>query len=169
MVDNIARFMKVKLYETPVGFKYISNLMETQDIVAGGEEAGGMGVKGYIPERDGTVAGLLLLEMMAYRNKDILKILNETERQFGRFYYLRNDLRLARQVELKREILPKELLGKKVVQVKDYDGIKLICEDESWLMFRASGTEPIMRLYSEARSLARSKQLLKLGEQLIRG
>src|SRR4030042_2275132 len=102
--------------------------METQDIGAGGEEAGGMGVKGYIPERDGTVAGLLLLEMMVYRNKDILKILNETEKQFGRYYYLRRDVHLERKIELKKEDLPKELLGKKVVRVKDFDGIKLICE-----------------------------------------
>lgn len=168
MIDNIAKFLKVKLYETPVGFKYISNLMETEDIVAGGEEAGGMGVKKYIPERDGTVAGLLLLEMMVYRNKDILEILNETEKQFGRYYYLRSDVHLDRESELKKEDLPKELSGKKVVRVKDYDGIKLICEDESWLMFRASGTEPIMRLYAESKSLNRSKQLLKLAENLIR-
>ncbi len=168
MIDNIAAFLGVRLYETPVGFKYISNLMETEDIVAGGEEAGGIGVKGYIPERDGTVAGLLLLEMMAYRNKDILEILNETEKQFGRYYYLRSDIRLDRKIELKKEDLPKELLGRKVVQVKDFDGIKLICEDESWLMFRASGTEPIMRLYAESKSLGESKQLLELGEKLIR-
>jgi phosphomannomutase len=169
MIDNIAGFLNVRLYETPVGFKYISNLMETQDIVTGGEEAGGMGVKGYIPERDGTVAGLLLLEMMVYRNRNILKILNETEKQFGRYSYLRSDLRLGRQIELKKEGLPKELLGKRIVQVKDYDGIKLICEDESWLMFRVSGTEPIIRLYSEAKSLNRAKKLLELGEKLIRG
>ena len=168
MIDNIAKFLKVKLYETPVGFKYISDLMEKEDIVAGGEEAGGIGVKGYIPERDGTVAGLLLLEMMVYRNKDILKILNETERQFGRYYYLRRDVHLGRKIELKKEELPKELLGKKVVRVKDFDGIKLICEDESWLMFRASGTEPIMRLYAESESLSRSKQLLEMAEKLIR-
>jgi len=168
MIDNIAAFLKVKLYETPVGFKYISNLMEKEDIVAGGEEAGGMGVKGYIPERDGTVAGLLLLEMMAYRNKDILKILNEAESHFGKYYYLRKDLKLKRRVEPKKEDLPGELLGKKVTQVKDYDGIKLICEDESWLMFRGSGTEPIMRLYSESKNLSRSRELLELGERLIR-
>lgn len=167
MIDNIAKFLKVKLYETPVGFKYISNLMETQDILTGGEEAGGMGVKGYIPERDGTVAGLLLLEMMAYRNLDILKILNEAERQFGRYYYLREDLHVARHIELKKEGLPVSLLGKKVVQVKDYDGIKLICEDESWLMFRGSGTEPIMRVYAEAKKLSRAKQLLEFGRELI--
>jgi phosphomannomutase len=168
MIDNIAKFLQVKLYETPVGFKYISNLMETEDIVAGGEEAGGMGVKRYIPERDGTLAGLLLLEMMVYRNRDILEILNETEKKFGRYYYLRRDVYLDRGIELKKEGLPKELLGKKVVLVKDYDGIKLICEDESWLMFRASGTEPIMRLYAESKSLNRSKRLLELAENLIR-
>lgn len=167
MIDNIAEFLKVKLYETPVGFKYISNLMGKEDILTGGEEAGGMGVKGYIPERDGTMAGLLLLEMMVYRNKNILKILNETEKQFGRFYYLRSDLHLKERVEPKKESLPDELLGKKVVEVKDYDGIKLVCEDESWLMFRGSGTEPIMRIYSEAKSLLRSRQLLRLGEKLI--
>ncbi len=167
MMDRIADFLKVKLYETPVGFKYISNLMTSQDIVAGGEEAGGMGVKGYIPERDGTVAGLLLLEMMVYRNKNILKILNEMEEQFGKFYYLRDDLHLDKHIELNKDAMPKELLGKKVVQIKDYDGLKLICKDESWLMFRASGTEPIMRLYSEAKTLSQSKKLLSLGRELI--
>jgi len=167
MIDNIAEFLKVKLYETPVGFKYISSLMESEDIIAGGEEAGGMGVKGYIPERDGTMAGLLLLEMMVYRNKNILKILNETEKQFGKYYYLREDLHLDTQEEPKKENLPGDLLGKKVVQVKDTDGIKVICEDESWLMFRASGTEPIMRIYSEAKSLARSRKLLEYGKDLI--
>lgn len=168
MIDNIAKFLRVKLHETPVGFKYISELMEKEDIVAGGEEAGGMGVKNYIPERDGTMAGLLLLEMMVYRNKDIFKILNETEKKFGRYYYLRKDLYLKKRVEPKKEIFPNELLGKKVVEVKDYDGIKLICEDQSWLMFRASGTEPLMRLYAESGSLGRSKQLLGLGEKIIR-
>jgi len=167
MIDHIADFLKVKLYETPVGFKYISNLMETQDIVAGGEEAGGMGVKKYIPERDGSMAGLLLLEMMSFRNKNILKILQETEKQFGKYYYLREDLQLKRRVEPRKETLPDELLGQKVTQVKDYDGIKLICEDESWLMFRGSGTEPIMRIYSEAKSLERSKKLLALGRKII--
>ena len=167
MMDNIAKFLGIKLYETPVGFKYISNLMETEDIVAGGEEAGGMGVKGYIPERDGTMAGLLLIEMMVYRNKNILKILNEAEKAFGKYYYVRQDLHLAKRVEPKKENLPSELLGKKVVEVKDYDGIKLICEDQSWLMFRGSGTEPIMRTYAEAKSLAQAKKLLALGKEII--
>lgn len=167
MMDNIAKFLKIKLYETPVGFKYISNLMETEDIVAGGEEAGGMGVKNYIPERDGSMAGLLLIEMMVYRNKDMLKILNETEKQFGKYYYVRQDFHLEKRVEPEKENLPKELLGKKVVDIKDYDGIKLICEDDSWLMFRGSGTEPIMRTYAEGRTLTQAKQLLTLAEKII--
>lgn len=167
MIDRIAKHLEVKLYETPVGFKYISDLMDKNDILAGGEEAGGMGVKGYIPERDGSVAGLLLIEMMVYRNKNILTILNEMERQFGRYYYLRDDLYLDKPAELKKEGLPQELLGKKVTRIKDFDGIKLICEDESWLMFRASGTEPIMRLYAEAKSLKRAEQLLELSRKII--
>ena len=167
MMDKIAKSLGIRLYETPVGFKYISNLMEKEDILCGGEEAGGMGVKGYIPERDGTVAGLLLLEMMAYRNKPMIDILQDMERQFGRYYYLRDDLRLKHRVEPKRENLPDELAGKKVVEVRDYDGIKLICEDESWLMFRASGTEALMRLYSEAKTLKRSRELLSLGARII--
>ena len=175
MIDNIAKFLRVKLYETPVGFKHISSLMEKEDILAGGEEAGGMGVKGYIPERDGTVAGLLLLEMMAYRNKPISKILEAAEKQFGKYYYLRNDRERPSLLPLPRIALwqkgrglPDKLLGRKVIQVKDYDGIKLICDDESWLMFRASGTERLMRLYSEARTLKRARELLVLGEKLIR-
>ncbi|MCM8796781.1 MAG: phosphoglucomutase/phosphomannomutase family protein [Candidatus Omnitrophica bacterium] len=167
MIDHIAQSLKIKLYETPVGFKYISNLMETEDIVAGGEEAGGMGVKNYIPERDGTMAGLLLLEMMSYRNKNMLKILNEMEKQFGRYYYLRRDLALKERREPDVNNLPSQLLGKAVVTVKNYDGVKLICEDESWLMFRGSGTEPIMRIYSEAKTLKRAKELLRLGEEMV--
>jgi phosphomannomutase len=166
MIDNIAEFLNIKLYETPVGFKYISKLMETEDIVAGGEEAGGMGVKGYIPERDGTIAGLLLIEMMVYRNKHMLEILNAMEKQFGKYYYLRDEVQLEKVTELKKENMPKELLGKKVIQVKDYDGIKMICEDESWLMLRGSGTEPIIRLYTEAKSLNRAKKLVELAKKL---
>ncbi|MCU0666128.1 MAG: phosphoglucomutase/phosphomannomutase family protein [Candidatus Omnitrophica bacterium] len=169
MMDNIAKFLGIKIYETPVGFKYISHLMETQDIVAGGEEAGGMGVKNYIPERDGTMAGLLLLEMMVYRNKNILKILNDMEKQFGKYFYVRDDLHLEKRVHPAKESLPKELLGKKVISVNDSDGVKLICEDQSWLMFRGSGTEPIMRLYAEAKDLSRAKKLLSLGRDIISG
>ena len=142
--------------------------MEKEEILAGGEEAGGIGVKGYIPERDGTVAGLLLLEMMAYRHKNILKILEETEKQFGRYYYMRDEIKLDASIEIKSERLPRRLLKNEVVQVKDYDGVKLICADESWLMLRASGTEPIVRIYAESKRWRQSQELIELGKDLVR-
>jgi len=169
MLEHIARGLNVKLYETPVGFKYISNLMETQDILVGGEEAGGMGLKNYIPERDGTLAGLMLVEMMIHRKKKIDNILADMEKKYGRYYYVRCDIKLrSKKYSLDpKKLKVEELLGKKVLQVKDYDGIKLICEDESWLMFRFSGTEPKMRVYSEAKSIKRAKELIKFGGEIV--
>lgn len=170
MLEHIAKDLGVTLYETPVGFKYISNLMETKDILVGGEEAGGMGLKNYIPERDGILAGLMLVEMMIHRKKKIDRILAEMEKKYGRYYYLRMDLKLKSKnyaLDLK-QLKVDSLLGKKVVSVKDYDGMKLICEDESWLMFRVSGTEPKMRIYSEAKSLKRAQGLIKLGGDIVR-
>lgn len=171
LIDNIVDSLNLKLYETPVGFKYISDLMENKNILVGGEEAGGMGFKNYIPERDGTLAGLLLLEMMVYRKKTMFKILNDMEKAFGRYYYLRSDLKLKRSVPHK-EILKfkkiEKILGKEVVRVKDFDGIKFICSDSSWLMLRASGTEPLVRVYAESKSMNRSKGLISFGEKLVR-
>ncbi len=169
MIDNIAAKLGLKLHETPVGFKYISDLMVSERIVAGGEEAGGMGVQDYIPERDGTLAGLLLVEMMVYQKKNIKKIVDEMEKEFGRYYYERADVKLepGQKVDLTPIKGMKEVLGKKVVDMKDYDGVKLICEDESWLMLRPSGTEPLVRAYSEAKSSKRAKDLIKYGEKLL--
>ena len=169
MLEHIAEDLAVELHETPVGFKYISNLMETKNILVGGEEAGGMGLKNYIPERDGTLAGLMLVEMMIHRKKKIARILEDMEKAYGRYYYLRSDKKLkSRKYSLDMKSLRVDsLLGKKVVKIKDYDGTKLICEDESWLMFRASGTEPKMRVYSEAKSLKRAQDLIKLGNEMV--
>lgn len=170
LMDKVCEGLNLKLYETPVGFKYISELMTTKDILVGGEEAGGMGLKNYIPERDGILAGLLLLEMMVYRKKKISQIVHAMEDRFGRFYYLRADLKLKKQnPNLDKLKHLKVLAGRKVVEVKDFDGIKLICDDLSWLMFRASGTEALMRVYSEGQTLVRATQLIKLGEKIVKG
>ena len=169
MIDNIAKKLGLELHETPVGFKWISDLMVTKRIVAGGEEAGGMGVQDFIPERDGNLAGLLLLEMMVYQKKNIKQIVDEMEKEFGRYYYERCDLKLGEgKIDINAIKSMKELLGKKVVAMKDFDGVKLICEDESWLMLRPSGTEPLVRAYSESKSLKRAKDLIKFGEALLR-
>lgn len=168
LINNITKKLGLKLYETPVGFKYISNLMDNDDILVGGEEAGGIGFKDYIPERDGTLAGLLLLEMMAYRKKSMLKILQEMEKQFGRYYYLREDLKIQNpNIKIQKFKGIKNILAKEVVEIKDYDGVKLICSDGSWLMFRGSGTEPIIRVYAESKSLNKSKNLIKFGKRLV--
>lgn len=168
LIDNITKKLGLKLYETPVGFKHISNLMEKEDILVGGEEAGGIGFKGYIPERDGILAGLLLLEMMVFRKKPMIKIIDEMEREFGRYYYLRQDLDIANlKIEIQNFKKIKNILGIDVVKIKDYDGIKLICKDQSWLMFRTSGTEPIVRVYAESKSLNKTKKMLKFGKDLI--
>ncbi|MBU0503124.1 MAG: phosphoglucomutase/phosphomannomutase family protein [Candidatus Omnitrophota bacterium] len=168
MMGNIAKDLGMKLYETPVGFKYISELMQNNDILVGGEEAGGMGFKNYIPERDGTLAGLLLLEMMAQRKKPMIKILSEMESKYGRYYYERFDLRVPDlKVNLNELKKIKNILGREVIKVKDYDGVKLICSDFSWLIFRASGTEPIIRIYAESKSLAQSKKMVEFGKKLV--
>lgn len=168
MIDKIANKLNLKLYETPVGFKHISDLMVTESIVAGGEEAGGIGVQDYIPERDGTLAGLLLLEMMVYENKNIKQLVDDMEKEFGRYYYERSDLKVTKGAFKMKQIRGiKELLGKKVVDFKDFDGAKFICEDESWLMLRPSGTEPLVRAYAEAKSLKKAKALIQFGETLL--
>jgi alpha-D-glucose phosphate-specific phosphoglucomutase len=168
MMDNIAKRLGRKLYETPVGFKYISDLMISEKIVAGGEEAGGMGLPNFIPERDGTLAGLLLLEMMVYNKRNFRQLVEDMEREFGRYYYERLDYKMdARKVDLNKLKTITSVLGRKVIEVKDYDGVKLICDNEDWLMFRPSGTEPLVRVYSEAKSLKRAKDILEFGRQQI--
>ena len=169
MLDHIAKDLECKLYETPVGFKYISDLMINEKIIAGGEEAGGIGVQDYIPERDGTLAGLLLLEMMVYEKKNIKQLLKDMEGKYGRYYYERADLDLRGRTFDKQKLKQlKTILEKRIVEIKDYDGIKFICEDESWLMLRPSGTEPLVRAYSEAKSFKKAKAMLEVGEGLLK-
>jgi len=169
LIEKIAQRYNLKLYETPVGFKYIAKLMQEEDILAGGEESGGIGVKNYIPERDGMLTGLLILEMMAYRKKTIIEIMNDVEREFGKFYYVREDIHYPEELKKRLFLLLKEkpfehILDKKVTQIKDFDGIKFILSDESWLLFRLSGTEPILRIYAEAHTEKFAQNLLNFGK-----
>lgn len=171
LIEKLAGKYKLKLHETPVGFKHISKLMSTGSILVGGEESGGIGFKNYIPERDGIAAGMLLLEMMAQRKKGIIKIMDQIEKEFGRYYYLREDIHYPKDkmVKLHPFILknrPMSLLGEKIKEIKTYDGIKLIGKDGSFLLFRLSGTEPILRIYTESLSKKKSSRLMELGKQL---
>ncbi len=171
LINKIGKKYGLKAYETPVGFKYICELMITEDILIGGEETGGVAFKGAIPERDGVLSGLLILEMMAMRKKKILDILKAVEKEYGTYEYKRLDVKYpddkkAGLMEFLRTNPPKEILGKAVVDVKKADGYKFICEDSSWLMLRLSGTEPILRVYAEAPSEKKSLAILEEGKRI---
>ncbi|NQU73114.1 MAG: phosphoglucomutase/phosphomannomutase family protein [Candidatus Omnitrophica bacterium] len=171
LIDEIAKAYKLKLHETPVGFKHICKLMRSGNVLIGGEESGGLGFKNYVPERDGTLAGLLLLEMMACRKKSISQILRDIEKRFGKFVQGRIDLKFSddKKARLFSQLAskpPKSLVGEKILWTRTNDGIKLIGKDKSWLLFRASGTEPILRIYCESSSDAKMEKLLKFGKSL---
>jgi len=167
VIDKVALSLGVACYETPVGFKYISNLFENNLICIGGEEAGGIGFKGYIPERDGSAAFLLLLEMIVDEGKSFNTLLNNFYKKYGRYYYSRSAISVK---SIKKGLsdlkLPTSLCGKKVERVNTLDGIKLIAGD-CWLMFRKSGTEPIVRVYAESKSKKESDQLVALGRKKV--
>jgi phosphomannomutase len=175
VLERIAKRYKLKVYETPIGFKHISALMQSRDILIGGEEAGGIGFKNYIPERDGILAGLLLLEAMLVQNKSLGALLRDMEKEFGRYFYIRKDLkcksagkdRVARR--LKRIGSQKRFSGTRIKTVKAYDGLKLCLADESWILFRLSGTEPVLRIYAESESLDRTRGLISEGEKIVGG
>lgn len=172
LIERIAKKYKLKLHETPVGFKYICEIMLKENVLIGGEESGGIGVKNYIPERDGMLLGILLIEMMAYRKKGILDILKDVEKEYGSFYYKRIDVmdypdeKKKRLMEFLKKSPPKEVLKKPVKEMKTYDGYKFIMKDDSWLVLRLSGTEPILRIYAEASTEEMADKYLDFGEKL---
>jgi alpha-D-glucose phosphate-specific phosphoglucomutase len=156
LINAVAEHHKVPLYETPVGFKYIGELIIDDKIAIGGEESAGLTIRGHVPEKDGVIAGLLVAEMVATRGKSIGTQLKEMFAKVGSFYPVRENFRLTPEVKAafteKLKTDPTELSGRKVVQVVRTDGLKLILEDGSWVCYRLSGTEPVVRAYTEARN-----------------
>lgn len=171
LIDKICEKYGLKMHETPVGFKYICDLMRSRDILIGGEEAGGIGFKNYIPERDGILSGLLVLEMMAYRNKPLPEILKGIEKEYDSFHYRRMDIRYPDKLKQKlmdtlKSNPPDKVLNKKVAEIKTLDGVKFILEDKSWLLLRLSGTEPILRIYSEGATDKMALEILEVGKRI---
>ncbi|MGE5326703.1 MAG: phosphoglucomutase/phosphomannomutase family protein, partial [Deltaproteobacteria bacterium] len=157
MVDKLARKYGFPLHITPIGFKYICELMLTRNVLIGGEESGGIGVKGHLPERDGVLNALYLAEVMADRGKTLGELVAELTREFGPHFYGRLDLEveLAAAQKFVRQasrLKGKRLAGLKVTAFDDLDGVKLLFGDSAWLLLRASGTENVLRLYAEAPS-----------------
>jgi alpha-D-glucose phosphate-specific phosphoglucomutase len=171
LVDAIARLLGVAVHETPVGFKYIGALMETEPIIVGGEESGGLSVKGHVPEKDGILACLLMAELVATERKPLMKILRNLEKQTGVFHTGR--LTLPVQAHRMSALLQKlgsglPAIGKFPVQkIITTDGFKFLLPDEEWVAFRASGTEPVFRCYVEARSEAHLKALRLACQKLL--
>jgi phosphomannomutase len=171
LINKICKKYALKMYETPVGFKYICELMIKEDILVGGEETGGVAFKNSIPERDGILSGLLILEMMAMRKKKILDILKSIDKEYGTYEYKRLDVKYPDEKKVGLMALlktnpPKQVLGKPVVDIRSADGYKLICDDSSWLMLRLSGTEPILRIYSEAATEKKALAILEEGRRI---
>jgi len=155
LINAVAEHHKVPLYETPVGFKYIGELIIADKIAIGGEESAGLTIRGHVPEKDGVIAGLLVAEMVATRGKSLGVQLKELFGKVGSFYPVRENFRLTPEVKAnfteKLKTDPTELSGRKVVSVVRTDGLKLILDDGSWVCYRLSGTEPVVRAYTEAR------------------
>jgi alpha-D-glucose phosphate-specific phosphoglucomutase len=172
MVDHLAAKYGLPLKETPVGFNYIADHMLQEDVLIGGEESGGIGIKGHIPEGDGVLMGLLLLEIMADAGASLHELIADIQQEAGPVHYARTDLRLRHPV-VKREMVarlsdgaPSSIGGTTVQQVDTLDGVKYRLADESWLLIRPSGTEPVLRVYAEGPTPDAVQALLQHGEKV---
>jgi phosphoglucomutase len=156
LINAIAKARGVELFETPVGFKYIGELIMQDKIAIGGEESAGLSIRHHVPEKDGVLAGLLCCEMVAKRGKSLSEQLRSLCNQVGSYYPRRENFRLTAEVKAKftekLRVDPREFCGRSVNEVVRTDGLKLVFEDGSWVCYRLSGTEPVVRVYSEARS-----------------
>jgi phosphoglucomutase len=163
LINTLARYHGVELHETPVGFKYIGELIKQDKVAIGGEESAGLSIRHHVPEKDGILAGLLCCEMVARRGKPLGRQLQELFVKVGSFYPQRENFRLTPVVKAKFTGKlgqnPHDFFGRKVKEAVRTDGLKLICEDGSWVCYRLSGTEPVVRVYSEAGS---PEELVKL-------
>ena len=172
MLSRLGKIFGVPVYETPVGFKYVAPLMIRENAIIGGEESGGYGFRGHIPERDGILAGLYFLDFMVKTGKTPSQLLDYLYSKVGPHYYDRIDCHIARG---KRQAIADQLAsgsvgtidGVGVTRVDTTDGFRFFLADESWLLIRFSGTEPLVRLYAEGDSLEKVRKLLDEGRRLI--
>jgi phosphoglucomutase len=171
LIDAIARKLGVPLYETQVGFKYIGELILENKIAFGGEESAGMSMYRHLPEKDGILACLLVAEMVSRTRKKLSELIEEMHAEFGNFYSKRLDLKLTNQLReslaSKLDNPPRQLDDLVVRDVNTTDGVKLIFDDQTWLLFRLSGTEPVARLYAEASTAKDLKHLVEIGRKFV--
>ncbi len=175
MVDRLASRYGLPLVETPVGFNHIADRMLKDDVLIGGEESGGLSIKGHIPEGDGVLMGLLLLEIVAAAGAPLHELVAELQADVGPAHYARRDIPLRSPVAKEEMVarltsdVPDSLAGENLVEVVTLDGVKYLLADDSWLLIRPSGTEPVLRVYAEARSPESVQSLLEFGESVAAG
>jgi phosphoglucomutase len=171
LINALAKRHGIELHETPVGFKYIGELIKQDKIAIGGEESAGLSIRHHVPEKDGILAGLLCCEMVARRGKSLGRQLQELFAEVGSFYPTRQNFRLTPEVKEKftgkLQEEPREFFGHKVSEVVRTDGLKLVFDDGSWVCYRLSGTEPVVRVYSEAGSQQGLEKLSAAAKQWI--
>jgi phosphomannomutase len=171
MINALAKHHGVELHETPVGFKYIGELIEQDKIAIGGEESAGLSIRHHVPEKDGVIAGLLCCEAVAVRGKSLSRQLEELFVKVGSFYPLRENFRLTPEVKgkftEKLRVDPQNFSGQRVREAVRKDGLKLVLDDSSWVCYRLSGTEPVVRVYSEAGSEQALSKLSAAAKQWI--
>jgi alpha-D-glucose phosphate-specific phosphoglucomutase len=171
LINALARHHKVELHETPVGFKYVGELIKQDKIAIGGEESAGLSIRYHVPEKDGVLAGLLCAEMVAQRGNSLGRQLGELFAKVGSYYPRRENFRLTPEVKEKftgkMQSNPEDFFGRKVTEVVRKDGLKLLFEDGSWICYRLSGTEPVVRVYAEARTEEGLEKLSAAAKQWI--
>ncbi len=171
LINALARHHKVELHETPVGFKYIGELIKGDKIAIGGEESAGLSIRYHVPEKDGVLAGLLCAEMVARRGKLLGEQLRQLFAKVGSYYPRRENFRLTPEVKEKftgkLQSNPQDFSGRKVSEVVRKDGLKLVLADGSWVCYRLSGTEPVVRVYAEARTEDGLEKLSAAAKQWI--
>ena len=171
MLDRLGELYKVPVYETPVGFKYVAPVMIAKNALIGGEESGGYGFRGHIPERDAIPAGLYFLDFMVKTGKTPSQLLSYLYSKVGEHYYDRIDLHFPEEkrmaiIKRVRDGAPKSIENVKVARLDTQDGFRFILADNSWLLIRFSGTEPILRIYAETNDTERVKRMLQFGREL---
>lgn len=164
LLDRMAERKGLQVFETPVGFKYIGQCILEQGVIVGGEESGGLSIQGHVPEKDGILAGLLAAEMVAVHGKTLTEMMEDIYREYGHLYSERLDVHTSpldkeRVLELLKDFMPSDVSGRKVNGRSSVDGVKLLLEGGAWVLIRASGTEPLFRIYVEAESLKEIKEI----------
>jgi alpha-D-glucose phosphate-specific phosphoglucomutase len=169
LIDAVAAHHNLSVHETPVGFKFIGELLAKGEIVFGGEESAGMSIKGHVPEKDGILAGALVAEMVAFTGKTIQDLLKDLFDRVGVLYSSRQDLTMSKHIQeqIKHVIdhPPTTFAGMEVTRVNKLDGCKWLFPDGSWYLIRPSGTEPIIRCYGEAKTPARLEEIMQAGRE----